>query len=58
MASLRRSIRKATMELTLLMPFGSFGFPTLLLIDDEGRLIQIVESQNEEGWKNLDKALK
>ncbi len=49
---------KATMELTLLMPFGSFGFPTLLLIDDEGRLVQIVESQNEEGWKNLDKALR
>ena len=44
---------KATMELTLLMPYGSFGFPTALAVDSQGKLLHICEGTKPEDWQRL-----
>ena len=48
---------KATMELTLLMPFGSFGFPTIFAVDEHGKLVHICEGTKVEEWKTLEQAI-
>lgn len=48
---------KATMEMTLLMPYGSFGFPTIFVIDRESRVVHICEGQTDEAWEELKKKL-
>ncbi len=51
------STGKATMELTLLMPFGSFGFPTVFAVDEQGKLVHICEGIKDEEWKALEQAI-
>lgn len=42
-----------TMELTLLMPFGSFGFPTIFVVDRQGRMCHICEGSNPGSWDQM-----
>ena len=51
------STGKATMDLTLLMPFGSFGFPTVFAVDEQGKLVHICEGIKDEEWKALEQAI-
>lgn len=45
---------KSAMEYAMLMPFGSFGFPTIFILDDRGQIIGARELQKNDAWSALD----
>lgn len=49
---------KTSLELAMLMPYGSFGFPTIFAIDQKGRIQYICEARKPEDWQALAGKLK
>jgi alkyl hydroperoxide reductase subunit AhpC len=48
---------KASMEFAMLMPYGSFGFPTVFVIDQRGRFRYVCEARKPENWQELARQL-
>jgi hypothetical protein len=48
---------KSTMEYALLMPYGSFGFPTVFVLDQFGKVMTVNEGQSQDYWLQLDQFL-
>jgi hypothetical protein len=47
----------ASMDFALLMPYGSIGFPTVLLADPTGRVIAVADGQQPEQLKAIQQGL-
>jgi thiol-disulfide isomerase/thioredoxin len=48
---------QASMEFAMLMPFGSFGFPTIFVIDQQGLIKYVGEARKPENWDELSRRL-
>jgi alkyl hydroperoxide reductase subunit AhpC len=48
---------KASMAFTMLMPYGSFGFPTIFVTDRQGTIRFVCEAKRPENWKELSRRL-
>jgi alkyl hydroperoxide reductase subunit AhpC len=48
---------KASMEFAMLMPYGSFGFPTVFVVDERGRFKYVCEAREPENWQELARQL-
>lgn len=48
---------QASMELALSMPYGSFGFPTIFVIDQRGKIRYVCEAKKSEDWQALGRHL-
>lgn len=48
---------QTNMELALLMPYGSLGFPTTIVADESGKVVRVIEGESEAEFAELQEFL-
>jgi hypothetical protein len=48
---------ESSMELALLMPYGSMGFPTTLVADSSGKVVHLIEGSSSDEFVKLEQIL-